>query len=95
MTSKGRNSSDSDVILSMSAVETARAIREQKVTSEEIVRKIFENIDENEYMLHAYVSFWKEEAIEKAVLNRVPKGTEEANKKALQAGKNLIKKIQN
>jgi 2-oxoglutarate ferredoxin oxidoreductase subunit gamma len=32
-----------------------------------------------------------EEAIEKAVLNRVPKGTEEANKKALQAGKNLIK----
>ena len=66
MTSKCRNSSDSDVILSMSAVETARAIREQKVTSEEIVRKIFENIDENEYMLHAYVSFWKEEAIEKA-----------------------------
>ena len=50
----------------MSAVETARAIREQKVTSEEIVRKIFENIDENEYILHAYVSFWKEEAIEKA-----------------------------
>ena len=45
MTSKCRNSSDSDVILSMSAVETARAIREQKVTSEEIVRKIFENID--------------------------------------------------
>ena len=32
-----------------------------------------------------------EEALEKAVLNRVPKGTEEANKKALQAGKNLIK----
>ena len=31
-----------------------------------------------------------EEALEKAVLNRVPKGTEEANKKALQAGKNLI-----
>ena len=28
--------------------------------------------------------------LEKAVLNRVPKGTEEANKKALQAGKNLI-----
>ena len=66
MTSKCRNSSDSDVILSMSAAETARVIREQKVTSEEIVRKIFENIDENEYMLHAYVSFWKEEAIEKA-----------------------------
>ena len=31
-----------------------------------------------------------EEALEKAVLNRVPKGTEEANKKALQAGKDLI-----
>ena len=36
-----------------------------------------------------------EEALEKAVLNRVPKGTEEANKKALQAGKNLIKIIKN
>ncbi len=33
-----------------------------------------------------------EEALEKAVLNRVPKGTEEANKKALQAGKELITK---
>ena len=66
MTSKHRNSSDLDTIISMSAVETARAIREQKVTSEEIVRRIFENIDENEYMLHAYVSFWKEEALEKA-----------------------------
>ena len=31
-------------------------------------------------------------ALEKAVLNRVPKGTEEANKKALQAGKDLIAK---
>lgn len=31
-----------------------------------------------------------EEALEKAVLSRVPKGTEEANKKALQAGKALI-----
>lgn len=30
-------------------------------------------------------------AIEKAVLNRVPKGTEEANKKALKAGMALIK----
>ena len=36
-----------------------------------------------------------EEALEKAVLNRVSKGTEEANKKALQAGKNLIKIIKN
>jgi len=33
-----------------------------------------------------------EEALEKAVLNRVPKGTEEANKKALLAGKELITK---
>ena len=33
-----------------------------------------------------------DEALEKAVLNRVPKGTEEANKKALQAGKELITK---
>lgn len=31
------------------------------------------------------------EALEQAVLNRVPKGTEEANKKALQAGAALIK----
>ena len=31
-----------------------------------------------------------DEALEKAVLNRVPKGTEEANKKALEAGKDLI-----
>jgi 2-oxoglutarate ferredoxin oxidoreductase subunit gamma len=30
-------------------------------------------------------------AIEKAVLHRVPKGTEEANKKALKAGMDLIK----
>ncbi len=33
-----------------------------------------------------------DEAIEKAVLARVPKGTEDANKKALQAGKELVKK---
>ena len=33
-----------------------------------------------------------DEVLEKAVLNRVPKGTEEANKKALQAGKDLITK---
>lgn len=31
-----------------------------------------------------------DEALEKAVLSRVPKGTEEANKKALKAGKQLI-----
>ncbi|MDY6086788.1 MAG: 2-oxoacid:acceptor oxidoreductase family protein, partial [Succiniclasticum sp.] len=31
-----------------------------------------------------------DEALEKAVLSRVPKGTEEANKKALEAGKQLI-----
>jgi len=31
-----------------------------------------------------------EEALEKAVLNRVPKGTVESNKKALQAGKDLL-----
>ncbi|MBQ9320165.1 MAG: 2-oxoacid:acceptor oxidoreductase family protein, partial [Acidaminococcaceae bacterium] len=33
-----------------------------------------------------------DEALEKAVLNRVPKGTEDANRKALQAGKELITK---
>ncbi len=33
-----------------------------------------------------------EDAIVKAVLNRVPKGTEEANKKALQAGMALVQK---
>lgn len=32
-----------------------------------------------------------EEAITKAVLNRVPKGTEEANKRALKAGMELVK----
>ncbi len=34
-----------------------------------------------------------DQAIEKAVLNRVPKGTEEANKKALAAGMALIKNL--
>ena len=33
------------------------------------------------------------EAITQAVLNRVPKGTEEANKKALEAGMALVEKI--
>lgn len=66
MTSKLPDISNSETILSMNAVETARAIREQKVTSEEVVRRIFENIDERESIIHAYVSFWKEEALEKA-----------------------------
>lgn len=66
MTSKLPNISDSGDLLSMSIVEMAHAIREQKVTSEEIIGAIFENIDEREYKLHAYVSFWKEEALEKA-----------------------------
>ena len=66
MTSKPRNTSASEEILSMNILELAEKIREQKVTSEEIVREIFENIDEREYNLHAYVTFWKEKSIEKA-----------------------------
>ncbi len=33
------------------------------------------------------------DALERAVLNRVPKGTEELNKKALEAGRNICKNI--
>ncbi|MBO4926671.1 MAG: Asp-tRNA(Asn)/Glu-tRNA(Gln) amidotransferase subunit GatA [Clostridiales bacterium] len=74
----------------MNLVELARNIREQKVTSEEIVRKVFQNIDENEYNLHAYLAFWKDEAVEKARacderirLFREKNGTSEADNTAL------------
>ena len=57
-----------DVILSLTAMELAQMIREQKVTSEEAVQAVLENIDEHESEVHAYLSFWKEEALEQARL---------------------------
>ena len=53
-------------ILNLSAIELAENIREQKVTSEEAVRAVFENIDEHECKIHAYLDFWKEESLKKA-----------------------------
>ena len=53
-------------ILTLSAIELAENIREQKVTSEEAVRAVFENIDEHECKIHAYLDFWKEESLKKA-----------------------------
>ena len=53
-------------VLELSALELAQLIREQKVTSEEAVGAVFENIDEYECNVHAYLDFWKEESLEKA-----------------------------
>ena len=53
-------------LMAMSAVELAQAIREQKVTSEEAVRAVFEKIDERECIVKAYLDFYREESIEKA-----------------------------
>ena len=58
---------ENDLILNMTARELAQAIREKKVTSEEAVRAVFQNIDEHEYERHAYVAFWKEEAASEAL----------------------------
>ena len=57
---------DRKEIFTLTALELAKEIREQKVTSEEAVRAVFENIDEHEYKIHAYLDFWKEESLEKA-----------------------------
>ena len=57
-----------DTILTLSALELAQAIREQKVTSEEAVTAVFENIDKHECVVHAFLSDYREEALEKARL---------------------------
>ena len=57
---------DRNEILNLTALELAQRIREQKVTSEEAVRAVFENIDEYECNIRAYLDFWKEESLEKA-----------------------------
>ena len=55
-----------DEILKLSMTELAQAIREQKVTSEEAVCAVFENIDEHESIVHSYLGFYREESVEKA-----------------------------
>ena len=54
------------MILNLTMLELAQAIREQKVTSEEAVRAVFEKIDEHEYNVHAYLAFWREESLDQA-----------------------------
>lgn len=61
-----------------------------KAAKKELGKALFSNI----VALGAVVGLTKvvsEESLEKAVLNRVPKGTEEKNKKALQIGRDLVK----
>ena len=53
-------------IMALSAYELAQKIREQKVTSEEVVSSALKNIDEHESNIHAYLSFWEEEALAQA-----------------------------
>ena len=53
-------------ILKLSMTELAKAIREKKVTSEEAVCAVFENIDDRESIVHAYLSFYREESVRKA-----------------------------
>ena len=53
-------------ILKLSAYELSQKIREQKVSSFDAVSAVFKNIDEHESNVHAYLSFWKEEALQKA-----------------------------
>lgn len=57
---------EKEKILNLTALELAKAIREQKVTSEEAVTAVFEKIDKNECNVHAYLSFWREEALDLA-----------------------------
>ena len=54
-------------ILSLTMTELAKAIREQKVTSEEAVQAVFENIDEHESVIHAYLDFYREDSMAKAL----------------------------
>ena len=53
-------------ITALSSWELARAIREQKVTSEEAVSAVLKNIDEHESNIHAYISLFREEALAQA-----------------------------
>ncbi|MBR5417698.1 MAG: Asp-tRNA(Asn)/Glu-tRNA(Gln) amidotransferase subunit GatA [Clostridiales bacterium] len=57
---------DRKELFTLTATELAQKIREQKVTSEEVVHAVFENIDKYEYNIHAYLDFWKEESLKKA-----------------------------
>ena len=54
-------------ILSLTMTELAKAIREQKVTSEEAVQAVFENIDEHESVIHACLDFYREDSMAKAL----------------------------
>ncbi len=70
-----------ETILHLSALELAKAIRKQEITSEQAVEAVLEKTDKTESDLHAYVSVFREDAPEiarkrDAFVREMPEGTE-------------------
>ena len=56
----------SEEVLTLSATQLAEAIRKRAVTSEEAVRDVLEAMEEKDGQLHAYITTWKDKAIDEA-----------------------------
>jgi len=56
----------SEEVLTLSATQLAEAIRKRAVTSEEAVRDVLDAMEEKDGQLHAYITTWKDKAIDEA-----------------------------